>query len=73
MAEPNIARMGWLSIQVCVPAEFTDEEAIAAGEKLCRCGTEFGWHVASSEQIGGDPERVTCTKYPENVHIVLIA
>jgi hypothetical protein len=73
MADPNVVRHRLFSVQICVPAEFTDEQAIAAGEKLCPCGTEHGWSVAQPARLNGDPSRVTCEKYPENVHIVLLA
>lgn len=72
MAAPNISRRGIFSCQVCVPKEFTDEEAIKAAESLYPCGTENGWFVVE-EFSNGDPKRVQCQSYPENVHIVLTA
>ena len=74
MALPNMPRMGALDCQICVPKEYSNQEAIDAAEELYRCGTSGGWRVVTSvEYLNGDNERVQCERYPENVHIMLEA
>jgi hypothetical protein len=62
-------------MQVCVPTEWTDEQAIAFGESENPCGTMHGWAIRreGDELLEGDPERVPCAKREGFVHIMLDA
>lgn len=71
--EPNIVRRGIFDMQICVPSEYTDEQVIAAAESLNPSGTRCGWNIRKQghEALCGSDERVDCTKYSGNVHIML--
>lgn len=73
MAKPIMTRMSFLSMQVCVPKEFTDEQARDFAESENPCGTEYGWQIREEgdPRLEGDPYRVQCSEHPENVHIIL--
>ena len=75
MAEPEVARAGFLDMQVCVPRGYTNEQVIMFAEHEYPCGTEHGWHIREqgNKALGGCNERVQCHDHPENVHIVLDA
>jgi len=65
-----IIRSGILSIQLCVPKEWTDAQVIALAEKEDPCGTFAGWQVRKSSKKCG-PERVQCKESGEMIHIVV--
>ena len=71
----KVTHFGFLDMQVCVPAEWTDEQAIAFAEKEFPCGTTNGWQIRreGSEALQGSPERVPCDGRDEHVHIMLDA
>lgn len=71
----EIIRQGALSVQVCVPKDWTDEQVVAFTEAEYPCGTEHGWSIRKegSALLGGDPERRQCAEHQSNVHIVLDA
>jgi hypothetical protein len=73
--QPNVARSGFLDMQVCVPEEFTDEQIKAFADLENPCGTEHGWSIRKegSADLGGAPERNRCCDHPENVHVALDA
>jgi hypothetical protein len=75
MAKPIMTRTSFLSMQVCVPKEFTDEQARDFAESKNPCGTEHGWQIREEgdPRLKGDPHRVQCREHPENVHIMLDA
>lgn len=68
MSAQTIRRKG-LSVQVCVPADWTDEQIKEFAERDTPCGTENGWFIDS------DLGRVTCEGIPGvgHVHVVLHA
>lgn len=71
----EITRMGALSMQVCVPKEWTDEQLLEFAEREYPCGTANGWQIRreGSELLAGYAERVTCEADPGKVHIMLDA
>ncbi len=71
--EPTIIRAGFLTIQCCVPKEYTDEQVIEFVEKHNPCGTSGGWHVRKEGSKLGYKERVECAKDSNNIHILLDA
>jgi hypothetical protein len=75
MATAEVTRAGALSIQVCVPNEWTDKQVIEFAESEYPCGTTNGWHIRrqGDEALGGCDERVTCSMDDAKVHIMLDA
>lgn len=73
--EPQVARMGVLDMQVCVPKDWTDEQILEFAEKESPCGTECGWVIRKQgdKNLGGAEERVTCLDNADKVHVALDA
>ncbi len=71
--DPIIVRAGLLTIQCCVPKEYTDQQIIEFAERHNPCGTQHGWSVRKEGNCFNSPERVECTKHKENVHVLLDA
>ena len=74
MAAPNLVRMSLINLQVCVPKEFTDEQAEEAANQLHPTGISSKWTMREAEdptQMGA-PLRVQCQQHPENVHIMMV-
>lgn len=75
--DPQVTHYGFLSIQVCVPSDYTDEQVADFAEKDYPCGTDNGWHIRPEghELLAGCHERVPCdsTSRPNFVHIMLDA
>ena len=70
-----IARRGFLDVQVCVPADWPDDQVLAFAEAEYPCGTESGWEIRreGSPFLAGEPERCPCQRSPGHVHITLDA
>ena len=66
-----VTRRRGLSMQVCVPRNWTDEQALTFAERENPCGTENGWSQRrqGDEALGGADERVQCADRPDHVHI----
>ena len=64
-----VCRSGLFNTQVCMPKEWTDEQAMEFAERERPCGTTGGWQV----RLAGDETRVQCERHDENVHIMLDA
>ena len=64
-----------LDMQVCVPADWSDEQVKAFAEAEYRCGTTNGWFIRKEgdPRLAGDRERVPCAALPQHVHIMLDA
>ena len=62
-------------MQVCVPADFTDEQVKEFADKENPCGTTNGWFIrrAGSKYLAGAPERMECSLHCGKVHIMLDA
>jgi len=71
----EVTRRGAFSMQVCVPADFTDEQVKEFADRENLCGTENGWFVrkAGDKALNGDPERQPCESRAGHVHIMLDA
>lgn len=72
---PQVLRQGILDCQVCVPSDWTDEQAIALAEREYPSGTSNGWQIRrqGDEALRGANERVECKERPGYVHIMLDA
>lgn len=71
----SVSKRGALDMQVCVPAEWNDEQVLAFAEGENPCGTEHGWAIRKQgdPMLRGAAERVQCESLPGNVHIMLDA
>jgi len=64
MNKPEVIQSDLWDMQVCVPEEWTDEQAIAFAESKHPCGTEHGWQIVA---------RLPCKDHENYIHIVLDA
>ncbi len=71
----EVTRYGVLDMQVCVPAEWPDEQVVNFASQKYPCGTTTGWFIRrqGDKGLGGDDERVPCAERAEHVHITLDA
>ena len=71
----EVVRSSFLSLQVCVPKTWTDQQATEFAEKDTPCGTQNGWQMRKQgdPNLAGCDERVQCTQHADNVHIMLDA
>lgn len=58
----EVTKTGALDMQVCVPADWTDEQVKAFADSANMCGTMYGWHIRKTGDpaLAGDPERQPC-------------
>ena len=72
---PAIVKHGLLSLQVCVPADWTDAQIVEFANAAQPCGTTLGWSIcrAGDPALGGDPERAACLEHDAHVHVMLDA
>ena len=72
---PEVTHYGVLSMQVCVPSDWTDEQVRTFAEKEYPCGTSNGWFIRKQgdERLAGADERVPCADRVGFVHIMLDA
>lgn len=70
-----VTKMSLLAAQVCVPKEWTDEQAHDFLEREHPCGTSCGWVMRKQgdERLSGCDERVQCSDHSENCHIMFEA
>ncbi len=75
MTNADVIKVGGLSMQVCVPKEWSDEQALCFANSENPCGTTGGWFIRreGDAKLEGDPERSRCDKYEDRVHIMLDA
>ncbi len=71
----EVTRRGALDMQVCVPAEWTNEQVKEFADQENLCGTEDGWFIRRSGDpaLAGAPERVACSERAGHVHVMLDA
>jgi hypothetical protein len=71
---PEVIRHSLFSVQVCVPVDWTDEQARAFAERECPAGTQNGWVLRTTEKGRPDyPVRIKCSARPDCVHMVFDA
>lgn len=73
--EAIVTRRGVIDMQVCVPADWTDDQVESFAEAANPCGTRGGWAIRreGDKALAGAPERIKCKTLAENVHIMLDA
>lgn len=72
---PALLRYGFMDLQVCVPADFTEAQVREFAESAAPCGTDQGWQIRrdGDPALNGDPERQPCGSRTGRVHVVLDA
>ena len=72
---PQVTRITALSMQVCVPTNYTDDQVKEFADRANGCGTETGWCIRKHGHrlLGGAPERQPCAERKYYVHIMLDA
>ena len=75
MATPEVTRRGMFDMQVCVPADWTDDQVVAFAGREYECGTEHGWSIRrqGDNALQGADERIACRDRTGFVHIMLDA
>ena len=70
---PMVTKRGILSMQVCVPDDWDDDQAVEFANKENPAGTTGGWCIRrqGDKALAGDDERVKCTGREGYVHIML--
>jgi len=73
--EPTLVRAGGFDAQVCVPADWTDEQVLTFAERAYPSGTLAGWRIRreGDPALGGSPERNPCEVREGFVHITVDA
>jgi hypothetical protein len=73
--KPEVTKTGALDMQVCVPADWTDEQIKDFADRENLCGTTHGWAIRREGDpfLMGCPERVHCASRPGFVHVMLDA
>lgn len=71
--QPALLRVSLLSMQVCVPDDFTDEEVEGFANSIQPTGISSRWAIrkAGDKSLSGDPERNPCAEREGCVHIML--
>lgn len=71
----EVTRTGALSMQVCVPADWTDTQVLKFSNEENLCGTTNGWFIRKEgdKLLNGAPERNPCNAKAGFVHIMLDA
>lgn len=71
----EVTRRSFLSMQVCVPKDWTDEQVREYSESEYPCGTSNGWFIRreGDKALAGDSERMKCQDRGGHVHIMLDA
>lgn len=68
-----VTRKGLLDMQVCVPRDWTDEQAEEFANQQNPTGIESKWRMKheDDETLSGCAERVQCAECDSHVHIML--
>lgn len=71
--EPQVTQTSWLSMQVCVPTGWTDEQVVKFANEQNPSGLDNGWGIRheGDSALAGDPERTTCEGREGFVHVML--
>ena len=73
--EAEVTRTGALDMQVCVPADWSDDQVKGFADRKNLCGTQHGWGIRREGDplLQGAHERVPCASREDFVHIMLDA
>ena len=73
--EAETTQRGILSMQVCVPESWGDNQVKEFADNDNPCGTSNGWCIRKEgdDSLNGDPERRNCSDRKGFVHVMLDA
>ena len=73
MPNPTVTHRGALSMQVCVPSDWTNDQILRLTNIENPAGTELGWFIRREDDpaLAGAPERQPCETHPGWVHVML--
>lgn len=71
---PEITRFGLVTMQVCVPEKFTDEEVEQFANTENPTGISSKWEIVRNGNsiLNGTNERVKCQERTNFVHLILV-
>ena len=71
-ALPEVTRVGLCNIQVCVPKNYTDQQATDFANQSHPTGINSQWVIRKegNPDLQDDPERQQCSKHSDFVHIM---
>ncbi len=71
----EVTQRGALSMQVCVPDDWTDAQVKDFADRGNLCGTTHGWFIRrkGDRALNGMPERNPCAQRTGHVHVMLDA
>lgn len=71
----EVTRRGAIDCQVCIPAEWNDDQVAAFANREYPCGTQYGWQIRreGDKMLNGMPERNPCPRREGFVHVTLDA
>jgi hypothetical protein len=71
--DAEVVRYRLLSLQVCVPRVWSDEQAEDFANRAAPTGIESRWSMRKDghPHLNGDDARVQCVQHAHRVHIVL--
>jgi len=71
--KPEVIRTSLLTMQVCVPSDWSYEEVKTFADSANPAGTLNGWSVMKEgcDGLYGFPEKVQCDKRDNCVHMML--
>jgi len=70
-----VTKTNALGMQVCVPADWTDEQLKEFADRENLCGTPHGWAIRKQGDplLAGADERMPCAQRSGFVHVMLDA
>lgn len=74
--EATVTYRGFLDMQICVPVDWTDTQAVEFAEKENPCGTRHSWRIRTADaRVPDYKTRVKCehASRPNFVHLMLDA
>jgi hypothetical protein len=75
--EPLVFRMNFLTCNICVPKDWTEEQILKVAEEQNPAGTSNGWFVYTQEMLDeneyskGTQAIVPCDELEGHVHYIL--
>jgi hypothetical protein len=71
--KPEVVKYNLVSMQVCVPKDWSDKRVKQFADSSVPSGTSSGWipRQDGDENLAGDPARNPCAEYEGYVHMVL--
>jgi len=70
---PEITMRGVISMQVCVPSYWRDEQITEFANRQNPTGIESCWEIrrTGNQFLAGSPERVQCDERKDCIHVML--